>query len=122
MGAGEGALVLGGAGAGAGADVDVDVVRVARGGEPGGRMMGVVEAEGGVLVGVGCTHTAWACIARGGARARAYIAAVAGAAAALASRSRIAGAGDGARATVGAGQSREMARSVDRSLRILPGA
>ena len=112
VGAGGGALVLGGAGVGA----DVDAVRVAREGGAGGRLMG------GALVGVGYSDTTWACIARGGARARVCIAAVAGVAAALASRSRIAGAGGGARAMVGAGQSREMERSVDRGRRIVPGA
>ena len=114
MGAGGGALVLGGAGVGAG----VGVVRVGPEEDPGGMMMWVVGAEGGALVGVGCTGTTRSCIARAGARPQVCIAAVAGAAAALASRSRIAGAGAGARV----GQSRGTGRSVDRSRRILPGA
>ena len=114
VGAGGGALVLGGAGVGAG----VDVVHVGPEEGPGGRMMGVVGAEGGVLAGVGCTGTMRSCIARAGARSQVCIAAVAGAVAALASRSRIAGAGGGARVA----QSRWTGRSVDRSRRILPGA
>ena len=100
--AGGDALVV--AGVGVDEDVDVDVVRVAPGEDPRGWLMRVVGAEGGVLVGVGCTGTMRPCIARAGVRSQVYIAAVAGAAAAvaLASRSRIADAGDGARA----GQSR----------------